>query len=333
MTESHRCVVPAGRCLGTELDNRGTKHASVVTDEGQLCEKCTRHVSKLINRLEDDWDALEVMLGEKQSQQGVRVSLTTSPAVPLNTDADAKQVLMLELVDLAAEMIAAATDKVYSPPVKRSLRLRAAVALIHPNLSVLLEAPADWVLRWDRSGEVHGEEPTNYVKVGPGEYRGLDRDGNELDGTGGRHMLMSGVDVALELWKLHDLIRGMYGARKRDQQREYPMPCHGCGRRSLRREYGTDLIHCVKCPPKSQWGRGFTEDDYHRLAGFTKFHLKVQEEADMEVLKWLLAESRWETDVTLWLGAETEWQLSRAAQVAGFDTTAELVTALDRVSA
>ncbi|WP_165609111.1 hypothetical protein [Mycolicibacterium peregrinum] len=53
----------------------------------------------------------------------------------------------------------------------------------------------------------------------------------------------------------------------------------------------------------------------------------------MEVLKWLLAESRWETDVTLWLGAETEWNLARAAQVAGFDTTTELVTALDRVSA
>lgn len=329
--KDHRCIT-AHRCLGTEIDNRGAKHAAVVTGEGRLCEKYTRHVSKLINKLEDDWDALEVMMGEKQLQQGVRVSQTASPGLPLNTDADAKQVLMLELVDLAAEMIAAATGTDYSPPVKRSLRLQAGAALIHPNLSVLLEAPADWVLRWDRSGEAHGEELTNYVKVGPGEYRGLDRDGNELDGTGGRHMLMSGVDVALELWRPHDLIRGMYGARKRDQQREYPMPCHGCGRRSLRREYGTDLIHCVKCPPKSQWWRGFTEDDYHRLAGFTKFHLKVQEEADMELLKYLLAETRWKADVFAWLGAERNWHLDRAAQVAGFDTTADLDTALDRVN-
>ncbi|ORA25186.1 hypothetical protein [Mycobacterium aquaticum] len=333
MTELHRCVVPAGRCLGTELDNRGTKHAAIVTADGQLCEKCIRHVSKIFKRLEDDWDALEVLMGEKQSQQGVRVSYTSSPGVPLNTDAEAKQVLMLELVDLAADIVAAAIDKDYTPPVKRSLRLQTGVDLVHPNLSVLLEAPADWVLRWDRSGEVHGEEPTEYVKLGPGKYQGLDRDGNELDGTGGRHVLMSGVDIALELWGLHDLIRGMYGARKRDQRREYPMPCHGCGRRALHREYGTDLIHCSKCPPNSQWGRGFTEDDYHRLAGFTKFHLKVQEEADMELLKWLLAEANWEKQVTAWLAAEKEWHLERAARVAGFTTTVELVTALDRHSA
>ncbi|WP_018599162.1 hypothetical protein [Mycobacterium sp. 155] len=50
-------------------------------------------------------------------------------------------------------------------------------------------------------------------------------------------------------------------------------------------------------PLNSQWGGGFTEDDYHRLAGFAKFHLKVQEQADMELLKWLLAESRWRTSV------------------------------------
>ncbi|WP_018599161.1 hypothetical protein [Mycobacterium sp. 155] len=32
----------------------------------------------------------------------------------------------------------------------------------------------------DRSGEIHGEEPTEYVKIGLGKYQGLDRDGNDL---------------------------------------------------------------------------------------------------------------------------------------------------------
>ncbi|OBC11415.1 hypothetical protein A5784_35035 [Mycobacterium sp. 852013-50091_SCH5140682] len=331
MTELHRCVVHAGRCLGTELDNRGTKHAAIVTDEGQLCEKCTQHVSKIIGRLVDDWFALDGLLGEKQSQQGVRVSYTASPGVPLNTDAEAKQVQMVELVDLAADIVAAAIDKDHNPPAKRRRRLQAGVALVHPNLSVLLEAPADWVLRWDRSGEVHGEDPTEYVKIGPGKYRGLDRDGNELDGTGGRYVLMSGVDIALELWKLHDLVLGMRGERKRDQRDHMATPCHWCGYRSLYRDHGADLIYCTRCPKGSPGASGYPLERHKELEKRSEFYMKVLREQELDTVKWLLAEKEWRIQVNSWLAAERLWRLTQAATVAGF-TVDEFLAALDRVA-
>ncbi len=325
-----RCIVSAGRCLGTELDNRGVKHAAVVSHPGRLCEKCTSLVGNIIKSLVDDWDALQTLMGEKQSQQGEKVLYTANPAIPLNTDADAKQRQLAELVDLAAEMVSAGTGKDYEPT--RNRRIQTGVDLVYPHLSVLLETPADWVLRWDRSGEAHGEEPTSWVKVGPKTYQGLDRAGNELDGTGGRMVMMSGADIALELWGLHELVRGMYGGRKRDQREHMATPCHWCGYRSLYRDHGGDLIYCTRCPKGTPGAVGYSREQHDTLLKRSEFYMKVLRQQELETVNWLLQEKDWKADVQSWLAAERMWRLGQAAAVAGFGSVDEFLVALDKVA-
>jgi hypothetical protein len=314
--------------LGTELDNQGGKHPALVGAEGRLCERCTRHVSRILGHIDDDWDALSLLIRMRESDQVEKVSYTTDPGVLVNVQAESKQVELLELLDLAAEMICAHTSwgederPTYTPPKNQEGHVAAAVKILTPNIPTLLDSPADWALLWDRSGEVKGEKPTEYRKVGEGKYVGLDRDGNELDGHGHRYIQLSGVDIAIKLWELHDYVRGYFGARKRDQRKHYPMPCHGCGSRTLYREYGEDLIKCSTCPPNSQGGRGWNEDDYDRLAGFSKFHLKVVQEDEMRQLQE--AEDR----IT-----ELETQLRKVADFAGHDSVESLLRIIEEASA
>jgi hypothetical protein len=137
---------------------------------------------------------------------------------------------------------------------------------------------------------------------------------------------MSGADIVLELWAIHDAILGQLGGRKRDNRKHYPMPCHGCGKRTLYREYGQDLIKCTNCPPRSPGGRGWTEEDYDRLAGFTRFHLKVVEEEEMREIdkanqRAAEAEAR---------AVELESQLDRIAKFAGHPDAAALLAVINK---
>lgn len=282
--DGHRCKSGAGKCWGTTLDNAGTKHAGITTSL-PFCEKCLPHIWRVIAHLHDDWDALAVLISEHASTQAAKVSYTPDPGILINTGAEAKQVQILELVDLAADMITATTDTEYSPAKRGRDHLITGQELIAHNIETLLAAQPEWVLRWDRSGEVTGETPTTWNKPAPKTYVGYDAQGDELDGRGHRYTEMSGADIILELWTLHDSIRAHYGGRRRDMRKHYPMPCYTCGKRSLYREYGQELIRCTNCPPNSQGGRGWTEDDYNRLAGFTRFHLKVIQESTADETK------------------------------------------------
>lgn len=336
MTE--RCKAGAGRCWSTELDNKGEKQAGPVNAAGELCEKCVRHVARLIDRLPDDWEALAVLIGARERSEAEHVAYTPTPGIPLNVTAEAHQTEMLELIDIAADMVTDGiqdwrdhegrpvdSKEVYRPPRNQAAHLAAGIDIVAPNLDTLLAAPTQDLQRWDRSGEEHGEEPTEYRKTGPGEYVGLDRDGNELAAKGKRWVQMSGVDVALALWALHGTIRSMFGMRQRDMRRRMPMPCHGCGNTTLYREYGEELIKCSTCPPNSAAGRGYDQQQYDRLAGLSRFHLRVKEDDEMRELD----EANARADAAEQRAADAEAKLARVAEVAGHTSVAALMAIVD----
>lgn len=344
-----RCKAGVDRCWSTSLDGAGEKHAGVVAAEGRLCDKCARHAERVVDGLLDDWDALEVLLGVSARSEGQRVAYTPTPGIPLNVEAEARQVELLELADIAAEMITGAVKEwcdrdghpipaadAYRPPRQQRAHLAAAVDIIADNFATLLAVPAEPVLRWDRSGERRGEEPAEYRKAGPRTYIGLDADGNELDGRGGRWLELSGVDVALEIWQVHGKVRGMFGARQRDMRRRMPMPCHGCGNRTLYREYGQELIKCTTCPPNSDAGRGWTEEQYNRLAGLSRFHMQVVKEDEVKELAEAVrraedAEAR--AAEALARVAEAEEKLAKVAAFAGHTSVSALMDVIEKADA
>lgn len=309
--ETNRCQTGAGKCFGTTLDNTGNKQAALTANT--FCDPCTAAIRRIISHLDADWDALNILISQHQTSQGEKVRYTANPGIPLNATAEAKQVDLIELADLATDMITAHTGDDHTPATSRRRRLEQAQTLITTHLDTLTTIPADWVLRWDRSGETTGETPTTWTKPAPKTYVGLDRDGNELDGRGHRYVQLSGADILLELWKLHDTIRGLFGARKQDMRKRYPMPCHGCGAKSLYRQYGQDLITCTNCPPNSEGRRGWTEEQYNRLAGLTRFHLKVVEDNDMQKLD----EQRRRTAAAEARADALEQKLAKIAEFAG----------------
>lgn len=304
-----------GKCRGTTLSDDGTKQAAIAVDS-PLCERCTEHVHRIIEGIDADWDALQCFIGlQRRTNNAVKVAYTPEPGVLINVDIDAKQGQLLELLDLAADYTSQRTGIDHTPPTDRRDRVTAAATLAATHLDALLNAPADWVMRWDSDGELV-DQPARFTTL---------PDGSELDGRGHRHYLMSGTDIALELWELHTRIRGLFGGRKQDQRQHYPMPCHGCGTKSLYRRYGTDLIHCIKCPPRSEPGRGWTQDQYDRLAGLTRFHLKVKEQDEMRELE----EQKQRAEDAEGRAARLESQLLKVAQFAGHDSIDQLMAVID----
>lgn len=311
---NHACVVGVPRCWGTTLDNRGEKLPGVAVG-GPFCEGCANHIGRVFDRLPAVWDALALLVRVRDREESTaKVALTPDPGVPLNVTADAKLAQLMELYDVAVFVLDCAQPGAGFP-------------FDAQNRAGLLRAPAVWVQRWDRSGEVHGEEPWSWTKPAPRTYVPRDRAGDELNGRGRRLVQMSGADVALELWGLHDAVRGYFGGRKRDQRKHYPMPCHGCGARTLYREYGQELIKCIRCPTKSEPGRGWTEEQYHRLAGLTNFHLKVIEEDEMAQLD----EAKQRAADAEARATAAEEKLQRVAEFAGHKTIDDLMSVIDQV--
>lgn len=98
---------------------------------------------------------------------------------------------------------------------------------------------------------------------------------------------LSGLDIALALVELHNQARAELGLTR--LRHRYPMPCPRCGTR-VGRDDGQTII---TCDDRDTCRASWTEREYQFLAG-----LITQERLDMEILKWLLAESYWRLDDT-----------------------------------
>lgn len=105
MTDDHRCIAAAA-CRSAEYINN-VRTPGPVVDTGTLCDPCRKWMRDACHQLTRDYRQLEAALGDRIGDSGAgKVSSTPTPAILINTHADA---LMTEIVDaatLAAEIVA-----------------------------------------------------------------------------------------------------------------------------------------------------------------------------------------------------------------------------------
>lgn len=360
-----------GRCRDKATHPDGTKRPARIESERGLCEQCTEHIRKrCVESWLTDYAALRVMLGERASGGGEHVRYTPNPGIPLSTEPEKLMVDLQFYAELAAEMVSTRMNLEWPPTEAKAITqpgflerwntyhpgheltsadrlqaigdrqprrrrsahvLAAAMQRVAPYLEELLEVEPQPVILW-ATGEAIDQTPVEWRRDAPRVYTPLDQHGRQVLDKGRVLVELSGVDVATRLRDLHELVRGYYGARGKDRADHMQSPCWRCGNQSLYRDHGTDMIVCRKCPPNTEGARGWSKDDYDRLVGNTQFHLKVREEHEMDVLKWLVAEREWERACAAWVAAERLHHLERAAAVAGLDMD-DFIAALDRVPA
>lgn len=278
------------RCRKLDIQPDGTK-LPCITDQ-PFCEGCVGLLSdRIVGSLLEDFDALHVLLGEKQMTAADKIKYTRNPAIPLAVEPERLMTELVFFADLAAVMVSDLLELEYPPaePVKhdehgrelesigdRQTRYRRQATVIdtafkrlHPHLEKLFDADPQPVVMWF-SGEAIDVTPTAWEKSEPGKYIPVDGQGRRILSGGKVLEDWSGVAVALKLWELHDLVRGMFGARAKDQKDNMASPCpfysdyHPSNKRTLFRRHGEDIIYCSKCP-KGKGKQGWTHDEYRNL--------------------------------------------------------------------
>jgi hypothetical protein len=333
----NRCIVGAGKCRSTETENDGTRVPGPVEDvNSQLCNPCLELLDRIVANLMDDWDALTTLLGERQTVQAAKVSYTQTPSIPIAVDPEA---LMVELVDIA-ETASAMTSRVlckdqpnpyrgihHAHPRTEQASLQASVDLLTGNLDALLRSEKQEVARWSPNPDA---PPAEWKKIGTGKYIPVDSEGRQIIVDQGRVLdEMSGVDVALEIWRLHDRVRAHFGTRIQDRRDQMPTACPMCSMRTLYRYHGESIVKCTNCRDGKGRKGWIYPDEYNQLEGYVVWMHKRQEENDIETLKWLVAERDYVLSVESWIAAERWHQLERLARFAGHDTVDQLLSVLD----
>ena len=278
------------RCRKLDIQPDGTK-LPAITDQ-PLCESCIGLIREyVVGGALDDFDALHVLMGEKQMNPGDKVAYTHSPGILLSVEPERLMTDLVFYMDLAALMVSDLMGLEYPPedPVKtdehgrelesigdRQERQRRPATIIHaahqrltPHLEKLLDVEPQPVVMW-YSGEAVEVKPASWEKPEPKKYIPLDAKGRRILPKGKVMEELSGVDVALQMWELHEMVRGMFGARAQDQKDSMASPCpfyndyHPDNKRTLFRRHGEDIIYCSKCP-RGKGKQGWTHDEYRNL--------------------------------------------------------------------
>ncbi len=316
------------RCRDLEILPDGSKHPHTVTTDPGLCAECVKFLRHtIIGHLLDDYDALHTLMREHQTGATEHVSYTPNPSIPLAVDPERLMVDLAFYASTAAEML---SDHLNLEPPEPSLE--SAQQRLAPYVEKLTEVPSQAVVVWV-TGEATDVPVHEWVKVGPKRYRPVDADGREIIGKGRVSQDMSGVDLALKMWTLHELTRGAFGARPKDQRDHMATPCHWCGYRSLYRDHGADLIYCSRCPKNTPGAVGYTRAKYDELLKRSEFYMKVLRQQELEVVTWLLAEKDHRAAVQAWLAAERLWQLEQITRFAGHPSIEELLAVVEKASA
>lgn len=106
--DRHRCQSgPACRAAVKITDSQGQRRVGAITgDPDTLCEPCREHLTRCIRNLDNDYAMLRRTLGERPATGGDFVRASRTPALPVNTTSEALMAAIVEVVDLAAALIA-----------------------------------------------------------------------------------------------------------------------------------------------------------------------------------------------------------------------------------
>lgn len=254
--------------------------AYVAVERG-LCKRCVRVVTQACRAIGEDYDRLSAAINDRQVR-GELVSGTPDPAIPLNTTVLALRSTLSEWSEAALWMCAEslkidvrARHKGKGWPVKDAPVIAQADRVLPQNVALLLRAAKQPVCMWDG-------ESQRYIE--------------ELDG----------IDVALKLATIHRQCRGLLGEVNPRRRLAMPCPVFDCGRRTLGIDNGQSEVTCTSC------GGHWSELEYDWL---TRMLIDDHQRAETAMLKWLLAEARWQRDLNAWLLAEKTWQCYEAARI------------------
>lgn len=260
----HRCA--AGRSCRDPVVDGGHRSPAIIADTRGLCRRCTGAVHHAVADLATDYAALAAAIRTKRVSTHDHVSGTPEPPIPINTATEALGRSMAEWADAALGMVSTALAIDHPVPYRgRGFRrsdaviVKAAVAIVEPNVKLLLAAPVEPVMSWDRDG-VH----------------------RRIDDA-------DGIDVALAMVRCHRQMVITLGDPNPRERLAMPCPVLDCGAPTLGRSNGSTDVTCTSC------GGCWTEREYAWLAGLLVADYR-KEEQEAVVLEWLLAEKTWENE-------------------------------------
>lgn len=201
---------------------------AIITPTG-LCEACTTRVSDALSELPLDYVELHILLASGESGITSDVVMGSKELqVPIRVSIEALQASMVHEL------------QVWALPVARALG-------ISWDANQGIECRPGWVL--DRAVRLLTNGLGTFLALPVREYRyALDSPLLTRDGVGG----------ALELMRMHDMVR--FAAGKTRLIHKLPTPCPRCERIALCRHNGTEHVVCEGC------GAFWPKEQYKRLA-------------------------------------------------------------------
>lgn len=237
MAAAHRCA--GGRsCRDPVVDGEDRQPALIEAPRG-LCRRCTGAVTAAVEALAGDYATLAEAWGERPTGARDHVSGTPEPPIPINVSIEALGRSLGEWADVALAMVAAALGITHPEPYRGKGHPRrydrivvAATGVVGPNVDLLLAAPAESTLTWNR------------------------------DGTSWHVTEADGIAIGLKLAWLHRQVIAALGDANPRTWLAMPCPVLDCGAQTLGQSNGSTDVTCTSC------GGRWTERDYAWLAGF-----------------------------------------------------------------
>jgi hypothetical protein len=220
------CDVEGG-CGSVGLDAPKFEGGAIITPTG-LCEACAMRVLRSLEELPLDYTELSLLLASGESGITSDVIMGSKELqVPIRVSIEALQASMVN------------ETQVWALPTARKLG-------IAWDANVGLECRPGWVL--DRAVRLLARALDTFLALPGRTYRyALDAEPVTRDGIGG----------ALELMRMHDLVR--FAAGKTKLIHQLPSPCPRCEHMTLVRHNGVEHVTCETC------GVRWPEADYQRL--------------------------------------------------------------------
>lgn len=203
-----------------------------ILEPAGLCEACTTQVERTLPDLPLSYVELELLLSSGSSGiTGDIVTSTRDLPIPIRVSVEGLMAAMVFEAETWAEQLAEHVgvrwDTEKTRHCRRGFVLQRAARLLSVMVPTLLRLPE-------------------------AEYR---------PAKDAPWIVRDGIGAALELHRLHGLVRFASGQTK--LVHNLPAPCPRCERMSLVRRNGSDLVECELCPRKERaW---WSIDEYKRL--------------------------------------------------------------------
>jgi len=320
-----RCLAGRDCRNATTADNQ--RQGAFTEQPDTLCPACSTHMIRAVRELPRDWTDLRNALGERAATAGTKIRSTPTRAIPISTRKEALMAAIADMADRAAAIVSnllhteQPTGRRKPPPDAEQgsiawcaahhrhpdalHALRAAIAIVEPNLNILAAAPPEDALVWTkpRRCDTHTRligaiEEHIATEPGPAQRAaaenqlrrayaaaGLCDDCNGWGQHGQERQLveLSGIQILTQLVDLHHQARAELGLTR--LRHTYTMPCPDCGA-SVYRNDGESIVIC-----EGNAKHTCTEREYKVRAG-----LLLEEEMYKGMAEYLLAEAYWRCD-------------------------------------